>query len=1093
MRKHFLLLFLMAILPLAGWADPAALPSNLAVTFTALTYNGTDQTAAVAIATAKSGTTDLDKTHFAVDGVYADLACTNAATVKNAGLYYVKVTGDGTNYKNDANSYKVFTLSVAKYGDIRISAKALYKVYGAAYPTTGYYTATMPAGAPAADVDETAPSASVGLAVTASFSEWELNVAAGVHQFTIDANTVTNYNVVVENESANLTINKVNLTVKAVDKTITYGDAITDLFTVTYGSTLVSGDDADFGDVAYTVMSTTDPTKSYATLNGAVGTYTITPSIDGESANYNFNFETGTLTVNTKKIADDPTKFSFTLPTLVYNGADQVPAAGTIIVKDLTLNQNVTFDATFFTDAACVTAFAAGNHTNAGTYYAKISASGNFADPTTGAIVKPFTINQKPLAITTKNQEIEYTGAELVLDDDEITYEGLEDVDKNGTVPADGVFAEGVSIKVKTSKPITYVGEGDDYVIGAYAIKTVGETVTNITDVTKIFKNYRVAYFNDGVLTVTPKALTFTLLNQSFSEGTESNLEPGGSYTPTTDYADYLTVTGFAANDAVDTYPTLYVAATETSEGSRQYTITANIASMTFKKVVGEEVTSVAANNYKLAAASVTTSLLTKVMGNISVRPINNGAVYGAAQPELTVNVSTANATVKEQAAEVLKEAIVIAELADDGVTEYPNVGAYTMSLDLDKIADNETYLALKANYDFATFTGTYTITKRPLTKITIADQTIPQAGTVANLNKDLVAFEAADDYVLTDYDKATLKNEFEYVFKDGVNTNTLGSTAGGIRIAADAGFKNFSLPTGVTLGQAGNAVANKYVLGKLTVVAAVAEAIVLNPVKKATWLAADDGENTAAQIAAIREAYGYTAIKAAKDKVATVKFGNFTMVAERWYTMVLPFATTVSEVSQKLGYAVVNVLNKSNDTDDVKFKLWMQEIAANEPFLVKVYKNIDLGDIDMDGIDDGDNDVVTFTGKVINFTETPSVKDAGNNEFIGTFKGYIGTVGTTNEYYMATSNGGWYNAGMAGTDGLGGYTRPSGAYLKVATSGARIFIEEPDGTTTTIETINGETKVMAEGWYTINGMKLNAQPTEKGIYIHNGKKIVVK
>ena len=29
--------------------------------------------------------------------------------------------------------------------------------------------------------------------------------------------------------------------------------------------------------------------------------------------------------------------------------------------------------------------------------------------------------------------------------------------------------------------------------------------------------------------------------------------------------------------------------------------------------------------------------------------------------------------------------------------------------------------------------------------------------------------------------------------------------------------------------------------------------------------------------------------------------------------------------------------------------------------------------------------------------------------------------------------------------------------------------------------------------WYTLSGMKLNAQPTAAGIYIHNGKKVVVK
>lgn len=31
------------------------------------------------------------------------------------------------------------------------------------------------------------------------------------------------------------------------------------------------------------------------------------------------------------------------------------------------------------------------------------------------------------------------------------------------------------------------------------------------------------------------------------------------------------------------------------------------------------------------------------------------------------------------------------------------------------------------------------------------------------------------------------------------------------------------------------------------------------------------------------------------------------------------------------------------------------------------------------------------------------------------------------------------------------------------------------------------------DGWYTVNGVKLNDMPTVKGIYIHNGKKIVIK
>jgi hypothetical protein len=62
------------------------------------------------------------------------------------------------------------------------------------------------------------------------------------------------------------------------------------------------------------------------------------------------------------------------------------------------------------------------------------------------------------------------------------------------------------------------------------------------------------------------------------------------------------------------------------------------------------------------------------------------------------------------------------------------------------------------------------------------------------------------------------------------------------------------------------------------------------------------------------------------------------------------------------------------------------------------------------------------------------------------------------------------------------------------ADANVRILVEEADGTVTAISNINAEgVAVPAEGWYTINGVKLQGAPTQKGIYINNGKKIVVK
>ena len=740
------------------------------------------------------------------------------------------------------------------------------------------------------------------------------------------------------------------------------------------------------------------------------------------------------------------------------------------------------------------------NHVNAGTYYMKVTGAGNYDE----SIIVPFKITQKPLAVNTLNNVATYSGEKQTLPYNKTTasFEGLENVDKIAEdgltkgLPIATAFAEGVTMKVKTAKDVINVeGTASDYEIVAYAEKN-SKTVNNLT---QIFKNYQVAYFQGGKLTVNPKALTLTLIDQEVNFGDVSDLNPGKSYQPTADNAaNYFTLTGFVNSEKIKTNPTLVVAAEEVAEGTGVYNITVDPSTLTYQSGDGKK--PIAASNYTIAPAptSTLTATLTINKGFISVRPNNAGNIYGDAEAELTVFVNAAKAEDKAKAEAVLKKAITIAELssaADGYVTNnpYPGAGVYEMTLDFTKIKDEADFQYLTKYYNISKFTGTYTVTKRALTKIEIADQVLTIGDAATALDEDKVAFTAAD-YTLTSVDKVNLKGEFKY---SAVETGTTTLDGEGvdhprdIKIEFDGvtAFTNFSLPEDVA--NLATAVENKYIFGKLTVKAAIAGGIVLNPVKKAVWLAADNGERTAEEIAAIREAFGYTAIKAADQTKTDVKFGSFTMAPERWYTLVLPFNTTVAEVSKKLGYAVVNVLNKANDTEDVKFKLWMQEINANEPFLVKVYKEVNLADDNGDGTED---DPITFTDKTVEFAETPSVKDAANNEFIGTFKGYIGTVGTTDEYYMATSDGKWWNAGKAGSDGLGGYTRPSGAYLKIAAgSSARIFIEEPDGTTA-IQTINADGELIsAEGWYTLNGVKLQSVPTEKGVYIHNGKKIVVK
>ena len=66
-------------------------------------------------------------------------------------------------------------------------------------------------------------------------------------------------------------------------------------------------------------------------------------------------------------------------------------------------------------------------------------------------------------------------------------------------------------------------------------------------------------------------------------------------------------------------------------------------------------------------------------------------------------------------------------------------------------------------------------------------------------------------------------------------------------------------------------------------------------------------------------------------------------------------------------------------------------------------------------------------------------------------------------------------------------------AYVKLDSSNARsldIVFDDATGITTTNYTNDTNS---AGAWYTVNGVKLSGKPAAKGMYINNGKKVVIK
>ena len=222
---------------------------------------------------------------------------------------------------------------------------------------------------------------------------------------------------------------------------------------------------------------------------------------------------------------------------------------------------------------------------------------------------------------------------------------------------------------------------------------------------------------------------------------------------------------------------------------------------------------------------------------------------------------------------------------------------------------------------------------------------------------------------------------------------------------------------------------------------------------------------------------------------------------ANTWNTLVLPFDISVAELSQKLGYAIVNVIDKSRTEisgTSSKFygKLTMKGgngdgtedyLVANKPFMVKTADAIT-------GIIDFGNQTIVAPASAADL----SVDAGGGAKFTGTYKAKPVT-GNDNAkiWFMVGNSDQWLYIG-AGKSHVWNIL-PFEGFIDMNGSSARnmtFYFEEIDGSTTAIRNVDVDDlngKIAAEGMYNMNGMKLNTVPTQKGVYIMNGKKVVIK
>ena len=216
------------------------------------------------------------------------------------------------------------------------------------------------------------------------------------------------------------------------------------------------------------------------------------------------------------------------------------------------------------------------------------------------------------------------------------------------------------------------------------------------------------------------------------------------------------------------------------------------------------------------------------------------------------------------------------------------------------------------------------------------------------------------------------------------------------------------------------------------------------------------------------------------------------TIKAGEWSTIVLPFDMTEAQVKEAFGDDVqigdfTGADSEFDDADNVVgIKVNFNDasaIEANHPYIIKVSQPVE--EFTIDGVDivaDEDEAYIEFdNGR----TGSRRVVYSG---FYGTY--HAGTV--LDEFTLfLNSNKFYYSDGTVKMKGYRAYFE----FLDVLTeieegSGVKIFFGT-DEDETGISRINNDSRTMDET-YDLSGRRIARQP-QRGIYIVNGKKVVIK
>ena len=216
-----------------------------------------------------------------------------------------------------------------------------------------------------------------------------------------------------------------------------------------------------------------------------------------------------------------------------------------------------------------------------------------------------------------------------------------------------------------------------------------------------------------------------------------------------------------------------------------------------------------------------------------------------------------------------------------------------------------------------------------------------------------------------------------------------------------------------------------------------------------------------------------------------------------KWNTLCLPF-NLVLEGSPLEGATArpLSSASISGTTLNLEFGDAVTTLEAGTPYIIKWAK--------ADGYDQASEDArdiknPVFNGVTIDATDRSYDNGVWGEErvrFLGTYKSTTFTAEDKSILFLGDANTLYYAGSGAG---LGAQR----AYFKIGSDGALLAsrltsfnIDFGDDEATGIISLTPDPSPKGEGseyWYSLDGRRLDTKPTKKGVYINNGRRIVIK